>query len=67
MLKPKNIWVNRQKFKKFYQAVGNVIGVNLNKYKKEILFGKTGYIFIQKKYAIDIDDIDDLKIVKKIF
>jgi CMP-N-acetylneuraminic acid synthetase len=67
LLKPKNIWVNRQKFQKFYQAVGNVIGVNLNKYKKEILFGKTGYIFIQKKYAIDIDDVDDLKIVKKIF
>lgn len=66
LLKDKNIWVNRQKFSNYYQAVGNVIGVNLNKYKREILFGKKGYLFIKKSRSIDIDDIEDLKIVRKI-
>ena len=65
LLKDKNIWVNRQKFSNYYQAIGNVIGVNLNKYKHEILFGKKGYLFIKKSRAIDIDDIEDFKIVRK--
>tara|TARA_B110000483_G_scaffold242341_1_gene327917 strand:+ start:1572 stop:2237 length:666 start_codon:yes stop_codon:yes gene_type:complete len=66
LLKNKSIWVNRQKFSNYYQAIGNIIGVNLNKYKREILFGKKGYLFIKKSRAIDIDDIEDLKIVRKI-
>ena len=65
LLNNKNIWVNRQKFTKFYQAVGNVIGINLNKFKRDILFGKKGYVLVEKSRAIDIDDIEDLKIVKK--
>jgi CMP-N-acetylneuraminic acid synthetase len=67
LLNNKNIWVNRQKFGKFYQAIGNVIGINLNKFKRDILFGKKGYMLINKSRAIDIDDIEDLKIVRKIF
>jgi CMP-N,N'-diacetyllegionaminic acid synthase len=66
LLNNKNIWVNRQKFTKFYQAVGNVIGINLNKFKRDILFGKKGYVLVEKSRAIDIDDIEDLKIVKKL-
>ena len=66
LLNEKNIWVNRQKFGKFYQAVGNVIGVNLTKFKHNILFGKKGYVLINKSRAIDIDDIEDLKIVRRI-
>tara|TARA_B100001093_G_C26664571_1_gene943420 strand:+ start:132 stop:797 length:666 start_codon:yes stop_codon:yes gene_type:complete len=66
LLNNKNIWVNRQQFGKFYQAIGHVVGVNLNKYKYNILFGNKGYLLIDKSRAIDIDDIEDLKIVKKI-
>ena len=67
--KKKNIWVPRQAFKTYYQAVGNVIAFNLDKYKpkKGILFGKIGYIILDKINSIDIDSTDDLNIVRKIF
>ena len=62
------IWLPRQSFQKYYQAVGNVIVINLDKYKpkKGILFGKTGHILIDKIESIDIDTPDDLNIVRKI-
>ena len=67
--KKKNIWLQRKAFKTYYQAVGNVIAFNLDKYKpkKGILFGKIGYIILDKINSIDIDSTDDLNIVRKIF
>ena len=64
----KNSWGPRQNFKKYYQPIGNIIAVNLEKFskKKKILFGKTGYSIVSKKRALDIDSIDDLEIVRKI-
>ncbi len=64
----KNSWGPRQNFKKYYQPIGNIIAVNLEKFskKKKILFGKTGYSIVSKKRAFDIDSIDDLEIVRKI-
>jgi len=64
----KNSWAPRQKFKKYFQPIGNIIAINLEKFSKnkKILFGKTGYGIVPKKRAIDIDSIDDLEIVRKI-
>lgn len=63
-----NIWLPRQSFETYYQAVGNVVAINLEKYnsKKEILFGKKGHIILNKIKSIDIDTLDDLKIVRKV-
>ena len=51
------------KFGKFYQAVGHVVGINLSKYKRNILFGNKGYLLIKKVEQL-ILMIQDLKIVK---
>ena len=47
----KNSWGPRQNFKKYYQPIGNIIAVNLEKFskKKKILFGKIGYSIVSKK------------------
>lgn len=68
LIKNKYSWAPRQKFKKFYQPIGNIIALNLEKFtkKKKILFGKKGYDIVSKKRSIDIDSPDDLEIVKKI-
>jgi len=71
-LKPlfnKKIWVPRQTYKKHYQTVGNVIALNLtkfNKKNKKILFGKIGYKVLKKTESIDVDSLDDLRIVRKL-
>jgi CMP-N,N'-diacetyllegionaminic acid synthase len=71
-LKPlldKKVWVPRQTYKKHYQAVGNIIALNLtkfNKKNKKILFGKIGYKILKKIESIDIDSPDDLRIVRKL-
>jgi CMP-N-acetylneuraminic acid synthetase len=71
-LKPllnKKVWVPRQTYKKHYQTVGNVIALNLtkfNKKNKKILFGKIGYKVLKKIESIDIDSLDDLRIVRKL-
>ena len=72
ILKPllnKRVWVPRQTYKKHYQAVGNIIALNLtkfNKKNKKILFGKIGYKILKKIESIDIDSLDDLRIVRKL-
>ena len=64
----KNSWGPRQSFKQYYQPIGNIIAINLEKFskKKKILFGKIGYSIVPKKRAFDIDSTDDLEIVRKI-
>ena len=64
----RNSWAPRQKFKKYYQPVGNIIAINLEKFNKskKILFGKTGFSIVPKKRAFDIDSLEDLEIVRKI-
>ena len=68
LISGKKIWLPRQRFQTYYQAVGNVIAINIEKYKpnKGILFGKIGYILIDKIQSIDIDKPQDLIIVRKI-
>ncbi len=63
-----NIWIPRQNFETYYQAVGNIIAINLQKYnsKKGILFGKRGHMILNKIKSLDVDILDDLKIVRKV-
>ena len=58
--------MNRQDFKKFYFVNGNIYILNANEFlKKKVFVDKNTHIFkIDKKFSLELDDYDDLKMMK---